>query len=316
MRTKSVDLGNLMQRTLKNPISCSGVGLHSGAHIKLSLHPADINTGIVFECLHVASGHGFIQAKHDSVIDRQLCTKIGNSHGASIATVEHLMAALRGMQIDNVLVRVDGPEIPAMDGSSSPFVFLIECAGIVEQAAARKVIKIHDSIRYKDEERSAVLSPADGFFIDFEIDFPTKQIAHQHFGIQITEDTFKYEISRARTFGFLQDVEYLRSIGLAQGGSLENAIVISNGKVMNDGGLRYKDEFVRHKILDSVGDLYMAGHQIEGHFWAYKAGHEVNSALLQELFANPEAWSLEDAVSSEEKSAKTSVPVQKLVGVA
>jgi UDP-3-O-[3-hydroxymyristoyl] N-acetylglucosamine deacetylase len=282
--------GGVPQRTLKNSISCNGVGLHSGQRISLTLHPAECDTGIVFKRSDLEPGRSLIPARWDRVVDTFLCTAIGNEHGVRIATIEHLMAALAGCHVDNALIEVDGPEVPAMDGSAAPFVFLIECAGVVEQEAARRAIEVLKPVTVVDSGRTATLSPDDCFRVSCEIEFDTDLIARQSFSVELRNGTFKSEISRARTFGFAHEVDRLRAAGLARGGSMENAVVISDNKVLNEEGLRFDDEFVRHKVLDSIGDLYLAGHPIIGHFRGHRTGHEMNNAVLRALFADESAW--------------------------
>ena len=282
--------GVVRQRTLKNSISCSGVGLHSGRRVSLTLHPAEPDTGIAFKRSDLDDGCALIPARWDRVVDTFLCTAIGNEHGVRVATIEHLMAALAGCHIDNALIEVDGPEVPAMDGSAAPFVFLIECAGVVEQEAGRRAIEVLKPVTVIDSGRTAALLPDERFRISCEIEFDSDLIAHQAFSVELHNGAFKSEISRARTFGFAHEVDQLRAAGLARGGSMENAIVISDNKILNEEGLRFEDEFVRHKVLDSIGDLYLAGGPIIGHFRGLRTGHEMNNALLQALFADETAW--------------------------
>ncbi len=282
--------GLVPQRTLKNAISCSGVGLHSGRRVSMTLNPAGPDTGIVFKRSDLDGGCSLIPASWDRVVDTFLCTAIGNEHGVRVATIEHLMAALAGCHVDNALIEVDGSEVPAMDGSAAPFVFLIECAGIVEQEAARRAIEVLKPVTVIDSGRTAALLPDDCFRVSCEIEFDTDLIARQSFSVELYNGAFKSEISRARTFGFAHEVDRLRAAGLARGGSMENAVVISDNKVLNEEGLRFEDEFVRHKVLDSIGDLYLAGGPIMGHFRGLRTGHEMNNALLRALFADETAW--------------------------
>jgi UDP-3-O-[3-hydroxymyristoyl] N-acetylglucosamine deacetylase len=288
------------QQTLRNRISCSGVGLHGGAKVSLTLHPAAPNTGIVFYRGDIRRGEPRIAALYKNVVDSALCTTIANSDGVKVATVEHLMAALHGCGIDNALIEVDGPEVPIMDGSAAPFVFLIECAGIVEQGVPREVIRVLRPVEVAAGNGSARLTPADDFSVAFEIDYDTPLIGHQTCSMALHNGAFKSEICRARTFGFEHEVEALRARGLARGGSLDNAVVVSGARVLNDGGLRYSDEFVRHKVLDSIGDLYLAGARILGHFHGSRSGHALNHRLLSELFANRKAWKRETLVQGRE----------------
>ncbi len=256
----------------------------------MTLLPAPPNTGIVFHRTD-ADGNGLEIAAHvDNVVDDRLCTTLGDGNGASIATVEHLMAALSGCGVDNLCVEVEGGELPIMDGSSAPFVFLIECAGIVAQDARRRAIEILKPVKAEDQDRRAELLPGEGFSVSFEIEFGSGAIGQQDMAIQLVNGTFKGEFSRARTFGFIEEVDQLRAMGLALGGSLDNAVVVSGDEVLNEGGLRYKDEFVRHKILDSVGDLYLAGTPIIGHFKGHRSGHALNHAILRALLADQSCW--------------------------
>lgn len=278
------------QKTLKGPISCVGVGLHSGVKVPMVLRPAEADTGILFRRVDLAGGGALIPARWDHVVETRLCTTIGNSDGVTIATVEHLMAALAGCGIDNAEIEVNGPEVPAMDGSSEPFVFLVECAGIRDLGVPRRAIRILEPISVEADGRSAVLLPGDGFEIDCEIDFESVVVSRQFISLGLVNGTFKKELARARTFGFLHEVEQLWAAGLARGGSLKNAVVVSGDKILNREGLRYEDEFVRHKALDAVGDLYLAGSPLVGRFRGLCSGHHLNNLLLHALFANVDAW--------------------------
>ncbi len=280
------------QQTLKNAIDCCGTGLHSGRRVSMRLCPAEPDTGIVFRRTDIANGGALIPARWDNVVDTRLNTTVGNEYGAKVGTIEHLMAALSGSGIDNAMIEIDGPEVPVMDGSAAPFVFLVECAGIVRQGAPRRVIEILKSVSVGGEARSATLSPASTFFVSFEIDFDTPLIEHQALTVDLSNGGFRSEICRARTFGFEHEVAELRSHGLALGGSLDNAVVISGDGILNEDGLRYDDEFVRHKILDCVGDLYLGGAQIIGHFHGRRSGHSLNNQLLRKLFGDADAWRL------------------------
>jgi UDP-3-O-[3-hydroxymyristoyl] N-acetylglucosamine deacetylase len=279
-----------MQHSLKSKISCCGKGLHSGANVSITLVPAPENTGIIFRQINANKNPVDIAAHVDNVVDDRLCTTLGNSEGNTIATVEHLMAALRGCEIDNLYVEVEGSELPIMDGSSAPFVFLIECAGVVEQNAPRKAIQIIKPISVENEERLVELTPGIGFSVSFEIEFSSNAIGQQCMNIDLVNGTFKGVLSRARTFGFIEEVDQLRSMGLALGGSLDNAVVLNGDEVLNEGGLRYKDEFVRHKILDCIGDLYLVGAPIIGHFKGYRSGHALNHSILRSLLSNEDSW--------------------------
>ncbi len=282
--------GTVKQRTLKTSIDCSGIGLHSGVKVSMTLNPADANTGINFKRTDIAGGGALIPARWDYVVDTHLSTTLGNEDGVTIGTVEHLMAALAGCGIDNALIELNGPEVPIMDGSAQPFVFLVECAGVVEQDAARRVIRILKTVSVDGEYGQARLSPGSCLSLDVEIDFLGGAVAKQSLSIGIVNGSFGKELARARTFGFLHQIEKLWAAGLAKGGSLDNAVVVSGDKILNEGGLRYDDEFVRHKILDAVGDLYLAGGAIIGRFEGVYSGHATNNALLRALFADNEAW--------------------------
>ncbi len=278
------------QKTLRNSISCTGVGVHSGELINMTIRPASADTGIVFKRMDVAEESAVIPARFDTVSDLIMCTTVENEAGVKVATIEHLMAAFAGSGIDNALVELDGPEVPVMDGSSAPFVFLIECADIVEQERPRRFIKVLKEVSVSEGGATAVLSPGDNVSISFEIDFDNQRIGKQSCSFNLRNGTFKNELSRARTFGFLSELEQLKQMGLAKGGSLENAIVLSGQDILNEEGLRYDDEFVRHKALDAVGDLYLAGAPIIGQFQGYRSGHALNNKLLHTFLSDRSAW--------------------------
>jgi UDP-3-O-[3-hydroxymyristoyl] N-acetylglucosamine deacetylase len=280
-------MGTVSQRTLKTVIGCRGIGLHSGQKVSMTLHPAAADSGIVFRRTDAAAE---IRANWANTADSQLCTVLSNGEGVSIGTVEHLMAALAGAQIDNVVVELDGPEVPIMDGSAAPFLFLIECAGIVEQDPARRAIKVLKPVSVIDDGAMVALFPDHGFSMSFEIDFDNPLIRRQDICLVFDAETFKSELSRARTFGLLDEVDRLRAAGFARGGSLDNAIVVSRDHVLNSGGLRFGDEFVRHKLLDAFGDLYLAGGPIIGSFRGVRSGHAHTRRLLAALFADGDAW--------------------------
>jgi len=254
----------------------------------MTLHPAAPDSGIVFRRSDRAGAE--IKACWQNAVEQPLCTKLDDGEGLSVATIEHLMAALGGLEIDNAVIELDGPEVPVMDGSAAPFVFLIECAGIAEQEAPRRAIKVLKPIAVGETGKSAALTPDDGFSMSFAIDFASDAISRQDIAIALDPESFKSDISRARTFGFLHEVDQMRSAGLARGGSLDNAVVISGDQVLNREGLRYVDEFVRHKVLDALGDLYLAGAPVIGHFRGVRSGHALNRRLLKALFADPSAW--------------------------
>lgn len=282
------EVGIAQQKTLKSAIHCRGVALHSGGRVGMTLQPAAPDTGIVFRRSDRAGAE--IKACWRNVVEQPLCTRLDDGEGLSVATVEHLMAALNGLEIDNALIELDGPEVPVMDGSAAPFVFLIECAGVVEQDAPRRAIKVLKPVTVEEFGKSATLCPDDGFSMSFAIDFASDAISRQDITIAVDPETFKSDISRARTFGFLHEVDQMRAAGLARGGSLDNAVVISGHEVLNREGLRYVDEFVRHKVLDAMGDLYLAGAPILGHFRGVRSGHALNRRLLEALFADEDAW--------------------------
>jgi len=294
--------GFVQQRTLKNSISCTGIALHSGEDVSLSLHPADADSGIVFHRSDIQDAAP-ISALWDRVVDTRLCTVIGNENGVTIGTVEHLMAALAGCGIDNARIDVSGPEVPIMDGSSAPFVELIKEAGVVELSAPRRVIRVKKRIEVEVDGSFAALVPADRQIIDFKLEYDDKVVASQTFTMGLVNGAFCKELARARTFGFLHEVEQMRAAGLAKGGSLENAIVVSHDGVLNEEGLRFDDEFVRHKMLDAIGDLYLAGGTIIGEFSGVRSGHGVNNALLRALFADPDAWDYDVMGGEEIKTA-------------
>lgn len=285
------------QQTLKSTIDCMGIGLHSGRRVHLALRPAPVDTGIIFIRTDLPEGQGVIPARWDLVVDTRLCTLMRNEHGATIGTVEHLMAALRGCGIDNAYVEVSAAEVPIMDGSSAPFIFLIECAGTLVQDKPRRVIRVLKEVTAVDGDKKVTLSPAPFSSFRAEIVYDnTALIRRQEGSLRLTDPaSFKNEVSAARTFGFAHEVEQMRKAGLGLGGSLDNAVVIEGDHVLNEGGLRFQDEFIRHKILDAVGDLYLAGGQILGHYHGIRGGHAMNNAILHALFADPANYRIEDA---------------------
>jgi UDP-3-O-[3-hydroxymyristoyl] N-acetylglucosamine deacetylase len=280
----------LKQRTLKKQVSATGVGLHNGEKVTLTLKPGVIDSGIVFKRADLP-GAPTIQAQPEAVRDTRMCSALEHN-GARVATVEHLMSALAGLGVDNIIVEVTASEIPIMDGSSGPFIFLLQSAGIVEQPAAKKFIKIKKLVEVKESDKWVKFEPYHGFKMDFTIDFahPVFENSGQNVKIDFADNSYVKEISRARTFGFMHEVEYLRANGLARGGSLDNAIVLDEYRILNTDGLRYEDEFAKHKVLDAIGDLYMLGHPLLGAFSAYKSGHALNNALLRALLADATAW--------------------------
>ncbi len=287
------------QKTLKTSIDCTGIALHSGKKVSMTLRPGEADRGILFKRTDIGGESAFIPASWDRVVDTRMCTKLGNDDGVTIGTVEHLMAALAGCGIDNALIEVSGPEVPIMDGSAAPFVFLVECAGVVDQDAPRRVIRVRKPVSIEDGVGVATLAPGDGFSLCFEIDFDNLIVSRQSISLGLVNGTFKKELSRARTFGFLHEVEELWASGLAQGGSLDNAVVVSGDKILNEDGLRYDNEFVRHKVLDAFGDLYLAGAPIIGRFQGVRSGHTTNNRLLRALFADRDAWSHETLAATD-----------------
>lgn len=285
------------QHTLTNAVSCEGVGLHSGAPVKMTLRPAAAGAGIVFVRSDVPAGKGNIPAQYDRVTETRLGTTITNEMGVSLSTIEHVMAALWGCGVDNVTIEVNGPEIPIMDGSSEPFVFLVENAGIREQVTPRQAIEILKPVYVQVGNSSIRLEPYNGYVMDVEIAFDHEAISRQHSVYDFSKITFQNMLSRARTFGFEHEVEQLRAAGLARGGSLHNAIVIGKEGVLNREGLRFSDEFVRHKALDCIGDLYLAGAPILGRVVAKRPGHGINNQVLRALFADQAQWRMTSMVN-------------------
>ena len=273
------------QQTFLNQLSFSGVGLHSGKLVEVNIFPSDIDTGIVFKRTDITNCSNLINALWHNVTSSVLSTTISNKDGISVSTIEHLMSALSGMHIDNAIININGPEVPIMDGSSKPFVELFEKAGIKEQNKNRKIIKVIKEIEVCRDDSYVKISPYEQFSIDFEIQFDSHLINRQSCQLQLINGNYKSDISSARTFGFEKDVEDLRANGFALGGSLHNAVVVGEKNILNNEGLRFKDEFVRHKILDSIGDLYLAGSPVQGYFKGKKSGHYLNNQLLRKLLS-------------------------------
>ena len=276
---------NNNQQTIEDSIFVKGIGLHSGKDVELKLEPATVDNGIKFIRADLKNNN-IIEAIWSNVSETLLSTTISNAHGLKISTIEHLMSALSGLHIDNLNIYINAAEVPIMDGSSKPFVEMIEKVGIKEQNKKRKLLNIKKSIEVSGNNSSAKIIPNNQFSIDFEIDFPSHLVSKQSCQLQLINGNYKTDIAAARTFGFEKDVEYLRSNGFALGGSLDNAVVVGKNKILNKDGLRYTDEFVRHKILDSIGDLYLAGSPVIGYFYGNKSGHYLNNQLLRKLFSN------------------------------
>jgi UDP-3-O-[3-hydroxymyristoyl] N-acetylglucosamine deacetylase len=289
----------MKQTSLANKVSCVGVGLHSGKHVTLSLLPAASETGIVFRRLDVAQKNALVPARYDAVCETRLGTTIKNKHGVTVATIEHLMAALWGAGVDNAIIEINGPEVPIMDGSSEPFTFMIECAGVKTLAARRQVLRVLKTVEVREGSSIARIAPnvegEEGTVLDLEIEYDSTVITRQFARYDFREMNFKQSISRARTFGFEHEVVALRKQGLALGGSLDNAIVVGKDAVLNKEGLRFRDEFIRHKALDCLGDLFLAGLRIDGALSFVRPGHAINNALLRALMADPTAYTIEAA---------------------
>jgi UDP-3-O-[3-hydroxymyristoyl] N-acetylglucosamine deacetylase len=303
----------IKQRTLKNVIRATGVGLHTGDKVFMTLRPAAVNTGIIFRRVDldpVVEVPGFAT----NVGDTSMSSTLIDDDGVRVATVEHLLSAFAGMGIDNAYVDLSAPEVPIMDGSAGPFVFLIQSAGIEEQSAAKRFIRILEPIEYKFEDKWAKIEPYEGFKVSFKIEFnhPVFKSHTSFASVDFSTTSFLKEISRARTFGFMRDLEMLRDMNLVLGGSMDNAIVLDDYRVLNEDGLRYEDEFVKHKVLDAIGDLYLLGHSLIGAYSGYKSGHELNNQLLRQLLRQPDSW--EEVTFDKEQGAPISYlhPAQAL----
>lgn len=286
------------QTTVANAVSCAGIGLHSGAPVTMTLRPAPANAGIVFRRLDAKAEAAFVPARFDAVCETRLGTTIRNAQGVTVSTIEHLMAAIWGVGIDNAFIDLDGPEVPIMDGSSEPFVFMLECAGVATLPTAKRVLRVLKTVEAREGDSIARISPNaegdTGMLLQLEIDFNHALIGKQQAEYDFRDITFKQSISRARTFGFEHEVNALRSMGLALGGSLDNAIVVGKEGILNQDGLRFQDEFIRHKALDCVGDLFLAGAQIDGALHFVRPGHAINNLLLRALFADESAYIIEE----------------------
>ena len=282
----------IRQRTLKNTIRATGVGLHSGAKVYLTLKPAPADTGIVFRRTDLKPPVEIL-ARAENVGETMLSTTLVRD-GVRVATVEHLLSAMAGLGIDNCCVELSAAEVPIMDGSAGPFVFLLQSAGIAEQDAPKRFIRIKREVAIEEDDKKAVFKPFDGFKVSFAIDFdhPVFRGRVQSTTVDFSSTSFVKEVSRARTFGFMRDIEKLRAMNLALGGSVDNAIVVDDYKILNEDGLRYDDEFVKHKVLDAIGDLYLLGHSLIGEFRGFKSGHDLNNKLLRLLIAEQDAWEL------------------------
>lgn len=300
----------IKQRTIKRSVQETGIGLHKGEKVTMTLRPAPANTGIVFRRVDL-SPHVDIPSRANAVGDTMLCTCLKNEDGATIHTVEHVASALAGLGIDNIIVEVNSNELPIMDGSASPFVFLLQSAGIEELNAAKRFIRITKPVRVEDGDKWAELKPYDGFRVDFAIDFdhPVISQTRQHLVMDFDSASYVDEVSRARTFGFMRDLEYMNANNLALGGSMENAVALDEYRVLNPEGLRYHDEFLKHKILDAVGDLYLGGHSIIGELCAYKTGHGLNNKLLNAVLAQADAWEYIEFADTETSPIRYAEPV-------
>jgi len=282
--------GSVFQHTLQGPAIFAGVGVHTGAYVRVSVRPAPANTGVVFVRTDIADRDNRIPVSAEAVCKTQLGTVIGNSAGVTVSTIEHLMAAMVMSGIDNAIVELDGEEMPIMDGSSLPFVQILDRAGRRSQDAPRRVIEILAPIEVVEGDKRATLTPADQFEVAFTIQFASKAIGRQSIDLVMNDRAFRDELADCRTFGFAHEVEALRAMGLARGGSMENAVVIEGDRILNPEGLRRPDEFVRHKALDAIGDLFVLGAPILGRFEGVLAGHGINNALVRALAAQPKAW--------------------------
>ncbi len=282
------------QRTIKNVIRATGIGMHNGEKVVMTLRPAPIHTGIVFRRIDLDPIVS-IPATPERVGDTALSTTLVGDDGVRIATIEHLMSALAGLGIDNLYVDLDAAEVPIMDGSAGPFVFLVQSAGITEQAAPKRFIRILEPMELRDGEKWVRFEPWDGFRVSFSIEFDHPVFRNRNCAVDLDFSTTSYlkEVARARTFGFMRDIEFLRQRNLVLGGSLDNAVVVDDYRILNPDGLRYEDEFVKHKVLDAIGDLYMLGASLIGRFVGHKSGHELNNALMRELLQRRDVWRAE-----------------------
>ena len=283
-----------MQRTLKKPANISDIGLHSGKMVNVTIHPAGTDHGVVFKRVDITDKDNMIPAKWDRVVDTRLCTVLGNDYGATVGTVEHLMAALRGCGIDNALVEIDAAEVPILDGSSDQFIKIFEEVGIQVQGLPRRAIRVLKEVTYTDGDRSVTLSPSHVPTYAGQIDYDNPVIGSQRHEIKLVNGNFKHDLADCRTFCLLDDVEKMQANGLALGGSLDNAVVVDGNGVLNEEGLRCQDEFIRHKLLDAIGDLALSGGLFLGHYEGIRSGHEMNNRALRALFADDTAWDVVD----------------------
>lgn len=297
-------LKSVYQHTVKTAFTVEGIGVHSGAPASLTVKPAPSSSGIVFVRTDVTDRPNVIPARWDHVTDTRLCTVVANRDGVSVSTVEHVLSAFAAMGLDNAIVEIDGPEVPIMDGSAVCFAEALMTAGLARQNAGRRALRVKKQVTLVDGDKEVTLTPADGQFFGFDIAFDNALIGKQSYTHELTEDTYRDAIATARTFGFLHEVEQLRKMGLARGGSLDNAIVVDGDKVVNPDGLRFRDEFVRHKILDAIGDLYLAGMQLLGHYHGVKAGHAMNNRILHTLFADASAFEVVDLLEASKKNTQ------------
>jgi UDP-3-O-[3-hydroxymyristoyl] N-acetylglucosamine deacetylase len=295
------------QHTVKSSFAVSGIGVHSGAPATLTVRPAAAGSGIVFIRKDIQDKDNAIPARWDLVTETRLCTVLTNADGVSVSTVEHVLSAFAALGLDNAVVEIDGPEIPIMDGSAAAFVAAMTRAGLQKQEMRRRVLRIKKTVSYQEGDKEASLLPADKTVFGFEIAFSSPVIGRQTFTHRLTEENYRRDICAARTFGFLQDAEALRKMGLGRGGSLDNAIIIDGDRVLNPDGLRFKTEFVRHKILDAIGDIYLAGFPLLGHYHGVKAGHAMNNKILRALFEQPDAWEIVELGQAERAAPRRAV---------
>lgn len=299
-----------LQKTVKDKVIFSGIGLHSGKAVTMTLRPADAGTGVVFHRVDLSPSVS-IEAVAANVVNTRLSTTIGKG-GAAVSTIEHLMAALNGCGIDNVHVDIDGPEVPIMDGSAAPFVKGIKEVGVRALSRPKKYLVIRKPITVVDGDKKISIIPSRYFRVSFDMRFNHPVVNNQFRSMKFSDEVFARDYAPARTFGFLIEVETLKANGLARGGSLDNAVVIGDDGILNEGGLRYHDEFVRHKIMDSVGDLYLAGFSLVGHVKAYKSGHDLNHKLVTEILSRPDCWKLVDASDARDAAPVFPLPAREL----